>query len=83
MRMKEGNVTSILWWCSIIMGPLLLSTTSSIYGQLNLLISTLIKVHRSQSDNININKLAFKLVTFETENMGTFGLAVCEDLLWR
>ena len=65
------------------MEPLLLSTTSLIYGQLNLLISTLIKVHRSQSDNINTQKLAFKIVTFETENMGTFGLAVCEDLLWR
>ena len=27
--------------------------------------------------------MAFKLVTFETENMGTFGLAVCADLMWR
>jgi len=24
-----------------------------------------------------------KIVTFETEEMGTFGLSICEDLLWR
>ena len=32
--------------------------------------------------HFNIDKSP-QVVTFETENMGTFGLAVCEDLLWR